>query len=56
MLIDTFKTEQSILPNSLAFSFVFVGYALGVYMLFSSHWLINVAGGVLSACPLQLCD
>jgi fatty acid desaturase len=49
MLIDTFKTKQSILSNSLAFSFVFVGYVLGVYMLFSDNWLINIAGVLLTA-------
>jgi fatty acid desaturase len=49
MLIDAFRTKQSILPNSIAFGFVFVGYALGVYMLFSYHWLINLAGVLLTA-------
>jgi fatty acid desaturase len=49
MLLDAFRTKQSILPNSIAFGFVFIGYALGVYMLFSNHWLINIAGVLLTA-------
>ena len=48
-MLNAFKTKQSILPNSLAFTFVFVGYALGVYMLFNSHWLMNLAGVLLTA-------
>ncbi len=48
-MLDAFKTKQSILPNCLAFSFVFVGYALGVFMLFNSYWLINIAGVLLTA-------
>lgn len=46
---STFKNTDSVLPNSLAFSFAIVGYALGVYMLFSNHWLVNIAGVLLTA-------
>lgn len=49
MLFDAFRTKQSCLPNSLAFGFVIIGYALGVYMLFNSHWQINLAGVLLTA-------
>jgi fatty acid desaturase len=48
-MLNAFKTTESILPNSLAFSFAIFGYALGVFMLFSNHWLINVAGVLLTA-------
>jgi fatty acid desaturase len=48
-MLNAFKTSESVLPNSLAFSFAIFGYALGVFMLFSSHWFINVAGVVLTS-------
>jgi fatty acid desaturase len=48
-MLNAFRNAESIFPNSLAFSFVFVGYVLGVYMLFSSHWLFNLAGVLLTA-------
>jgi fatty acid desaturase len=48
-MITAFKTTESVLPNSLAFSFTILGYALGVFMLFSDYWLINVAGVLLTA-------
>jgi fatty acid desaturase len=48
-ITSTFKNTDSVLPNSLAFSFAIVGYALGVYMLFSNHWLVNIAGVLLTA-------
>ena len=46
---NAFKNVESILPNSLAFGFALFGYALGVLMLFSSNWLINVVGVLLTA-------
>ncbi|MBC7755587.1 MAG: fatty acid desaturase [Bdellovibrio sp.] len=48
-MLNAFKTSESILPNSLAFSFTIVGYALGVFMLFSGSWFINVAGVLVTA-------
>jgi fatty acid desaturase len=48
-MLNAFRSKQSTLPNSLAFSFVFAGYALGIYMLFNNHWLINFAGVLLTA-------
>jgi fatty acid desaturase len=48
-MLKAFRNTESILPNNLAFSFVFIGYALGVYLLFSSDWLINIAGVLLTA-------
>lgn len=47
--MGTFKSAESVLPNSLAFSFVIFGYALGVYMLFSQNVLVNIAGVLLTA-------
>ena len=46
---NAFKNVESVLPNSLAFGFATFGYALGILMLFSGHWLINVAGVLLTA-------
>ncbi len=48
-MLNAFKTSESVLPNSLAFGFAIFGYALGVLMLFSSYWFINVAGVLLAA-------
>lgn len=44
-----FKNLESVLPNCLAFSFAIFGYALGVLMLFNTHWLVNAAGVLLTA-------
>ena len=49
MMTNAFKNVESILPNSLAFGFAIFGYALGVLMLFSSHWLINALGVLLTS-------
>ena len=46
---NAFKNVKSILPNSLAFGFALFGYTLGVLMLFSSNWLINAVGILLTA-------
>ena len=48
-MLSAFRNKESILPNSLAFSFVIIGYLLGVLMLFSNHWLMNFAGVSLTA-------
>jgi len=37
------------LKNSAAFLFVLAGYPLAIFMLFSSVWLVNIAGVVLTA-------
>jgi fatty acid desaturase len=49
MVFYAFKNAESLMPNCLALSFAIVGYALGVFMLFSNHWLINVPGILLTA-------
>jgi fatty acid desaturase len=43
------KEKADLLKNSAAFSFVFIGYLLGVWMLFSAEWLVNIAGVLLTA-------
>jgi fatty acid desaturase len=48
-MMSAFKNTESVLPNSLAFSFAIFGYALGVFMLFSSSILVNIAGVLLTA-------
>jgi fatty acid desaturase len=48
-MFSTFKSSESVLPNSLAFSFTIVGYAAGVCMLFSNSVLVNIAGVLLTA-------
>ena len=44
-----FKNAAGIKPNLLAFSFACFGYIAGVMMLVSSHWLVNIAGVLLTA-------
>ena len=48
-MLNIFKNPESILPNSMAISFVIFGYATGVYMLFSRLILVNLAGVLLTA-------
>jgi fatty acid desaturase len=48
-MFSMFKSTESVLPNSLAFSFAIVGYVLGLFMLFSNHWFVNVMGVLLTA-------
>jgi fatty acid desaturase len=48
-MFSIFKNPDSVLPNSLAFSFAIVGYALGVYLLFSPSILVNAVGVLLTA-------
>jgi fatty acid desaturase len=48
-MFSAFKNSESILPNCLAFSFAIFGYALGVFMLFSSSVLLNIAAVLLTA-------
>lgn len=43
------KQQLDLLKNVAAFSFVFLGYPLGIYMLFSASWLVNVMGVLLTA-------
>ena len=45
---NTFK-KIGVLANSVAFSFAIFGYIAGVFMLFNSHWLVNLAGLLLTA-------
>ena len=49
MILDAFKTKDSVLPNLLAFSFAIFGYGIGVWMLFSNSGLVNTAGVLLTA-------
>jgi fatty acid desaturase len=44
---NIFKSEQ--IKNSVAFLFVFIGYPLGVLLLFPTIWYINFIGILLSA-------
>ena len=46
-----FNSPKSVntLKNSAAFLFVLAGYPLAIFMLFSSAWLVNIAGVVLTA-------
>jgi len=46
-LKSLFNTE--LLKNGVAFAFVLIGYPLGVFMLFSLVWYINIAGIFLTA-------
>ncbi|WP_221765117.1 fatty acid desaturase family protein [Methyloradius palustris] len=47
--IASVKFFQTPLPDLLAFAFVLLGYPLGVYLLFSNYWLINLLGLMLTA-------
>ena len=49
MMLDAFKTKDSVLPNLLAFSFAIFGYGIGIWMLFSSNGWVNTAGVLLTA-------
>jgi fatty acid desaturase len=46
---STIKFFNMHLPDVLAFSFVLLGYPLGVYLLFLDSWLINIVGVLLTA-------
>ena len=39
-MLNAFKSAESVLPNSLAFSFAIVGYALGVCGLYWRGWRV----------------
>jgi fatty acid desaturase len=41
--------DFNLLKNATAFLFVLLGYPLAIFMLFSSAWLINIAGVLLTA-------
>lgn len=43
------KLNSDLLKNLAAISFVLAGYPLGILMLFSSGWLVNIAGVLLTA-------
>jgi fatty acid desaturase len=45
----TSKFKLDLLKNATAFLFVVVGYPLGVWMLFSVDWIINIVGVLLTA-------
>ena len=53
-MLNAFKTQQSIIPNLLAFSFAIFGSALGVSLLFNHYWLINLMGVLLTAQSLVI--
>jgi fatty acid desaturase len=48
-MFNGFRNKASILPNLLAFSFTFLAYGFGVFMLFSQYWFMNVAGVFFTA-------
>ena len=41
--------NSTLFKNGVAFSFVFIGYPVGILMLFSSAWYVNIAGVLLTA-------
>ena len=47
--IASVKIFHTPLPDLLAFAFVLLGYPLGVYLLFSNYWFINLFGLMLTA-------
>ena len=48
-MLAAFKNNVSVSPNILALSFAIFGYVIGVTMLFSHFWLINIMGALLTA-------
>lgn len=48
-LIQVFSPKSETLKNITAFAFAIFGYAIGIWMLFSSHGLINLAGVLVTA-------
>ena len=46
---DHFKHDDAVLANFLAFAFGLLGYVLGVSLLFSPYWIINILGVLLTA-------
>jgi fatty acid desaturase len=45
----TSKFKLDLLKNGAAFSFALFGYPLGIWMLFSAAWYINIVGVLLTA-------
>lgn len=43
------KLNLDLLKNSAAFSFVLFAYPIGIFMLFSAEWLVNLAGVIVTA-------
>ena len=48
-LVLTSKFKLDLLKNGAAFTFALIGYPLGVWMLFSAKWYINIFGVLLTA-------
>lgn len=42
-----FRYDDGLIPNLVALSYAFFGYALGMGMLLSAHWYLNLAGVLL---------
>lgn len=47
--MSTSKKSKLDVPDILAFSFVLLGYPVGVALLFSAHWVLNIFGLLLTA-------
>ena len=47
VLANIFKSDQA--KNGIAFSFVFIGYSLGILCLYSPAWYVNIVGVLLTA-------
>jgi len=47
--LSSVKIFNTPLPDLIAFTFSLLGYPLGVYMLFSDVWIINLLGVLLTA-------
>jgi fatty acid desaturase len=47
--LPSVKIFNTSLPDLIAFTFVLLGYPLGVYMLFSELWINNIFGVLLTA-------
>ena len=45
----TSKFKLDLLKNGAAFSFALIGYPLGIWMLFSAAWYVNIVGVLLTA-------
>lgn len=43
------RLDLDLLKNLAAISFILIGYPLGIFMLISSGWLVNIAGVLITA-------